>query len=55
MKRLILLLIVSIILISNTGLAENEWLLTQYSDLSGNQAMCYSLVSGEDLILIDGG
>ena len=55
MKRLIFLLIVSIFLISNTGLAENEWLLTQYSDLSGNQAMCYSLVSGDDLILIDGG
>lgn len=55
MNRLKLLLIVLIFLISNTGLAENEWLLTQYSDLSGNQAMCYSLVSGNDLILIDGG
>ncbi len=34
-----------------------NWAFTQYSDLSGNQAMCYSLVDEitGDLILIDGG
>ncbi len=33
------------------------WELTQYSDLTGNNAMCYSLIdrSTGDLILIDGG
>lgn len=36
---------------------EEGWELTQYSDLTGNNAMCYSLVdrSTGDLILIDGG
>ena len=35
----------------------NRWTLTQYGDVSGNQAMCYSLVDNENgnLILIDGG
>ena len=35
----------------------DRWVLTQYGDVSGNQAMCYSLVDNENgnLILIDGG
>ena len=35
----------------------NRWILTQYGDRSGNQAICYSLVdlANDDLILIDGG
>ena len=34
-----------------------NWVLTQYADRSGNQAMCYSLMDPEngDLILVDGG
>ena len=35
----------------------DRWTLTQYGDVSGNQAMCYSLIDNENgnLILIDGG
>ncbi len=35
----------------------DSWTLTQYNDVSGKQAMCYSLVDNENgnLILIDGG
>ncbi len=41
-------------LLSGWAIADG-WTLTQHSDLSGNNAMCYSLWDGEDLILIDGG
>lgn len=36
---------------------EKGWVLTQYPDASGNNAMCYSLVNRADgtLILVDGG
>lgn len=36
---------------------EEGWVLTQYPDASGNNAMCYSLVNRTDgiLILVDGG
>ena len=39
------------------GNPESRWVLTQYSDQTGSQAMCYSLVDTEsgNLILIDGG
>ena len=35
----------------------DKWTLTQYDDVSGNQALCYSLVDNENgnLFLIDGG
>ena len=54
MKKLVLGFLVCLMFMG-TAVAEDGWTLTQYSDLSGNQAMCYSLASGEDLVLIDGG
>ncbi len=54
MKKFIALVLFAILLCS-TALAENDWILTQYADISGNQAMCYSLTNGTDLILVDGG
>lgn len=53
MKKLIIVIISLVLLVGNA--AAEHWTLTQYADLSGNQAMCYSLWDGEDLILIDGG
>jgi len=37
--------------------ADNQWILTQYSDSTGSQAMFYTLSrnGGDDLIVIDGG
>ncbi len=55
MKKLIILAVTLSLLMTGAAIAEDSWVLTQYADLSGNQAMCYSLVSGDDLILIDGG
>ncbi len=55
MKKLIILAVTLSLLMASAAIAEDSWVLTQYADLSGNQAMCYSLVSGDDLILIDGG
>lgn len=43
-----------LVLFAGNAIAES-WTLTQYADMSGNQAMCYSLVNGDDLIIIDGG
>ena len=60
--RIFVLLVCSIFLfLSGCGAGkekpEEGWELTQYADLSGNQAMCYSLFDKKtgDLILIDGG
>lgn len=49
------LVLVLALMVVGISIAEGEWILTQYADLSGNQAMCYSLTNGTDLILIDGG
>lgn len=59
-KRLLLMLLIcASMLCGVVGRAEPSaaWRLTQYSDLSGNNALFYSLVNQEngDLILIDGG
>ena len=53
MKKLVLVVLALVLLISTA--AAEDWTLIQYADLSGNQAMCYSLTVGDDLILIDGG
>ena len=53
MRKIILVLFVCLMVV--TSASAEEWSLTQYADLSGNQAMCYSLVKGDNLILIDGG
>ncbi len=61
-RLLVVMMIGTLLLMSAHGLAEGSgnaatWVLTQYSDVSGNNAMCYSLVNQEDgtLILVDGG
>ena len=53
MKKMIAALF-ACLMIATLASAE-DWTLTQYADLSGNQAMFYSLTYGDDLILIDGG
>lgn len=53
MKKMIVVVFVCLMIVVSAG--AEDWTITQYADLSGNQAMCYSLTSGENLILIDGG
>ncbi len=55
MMKKLFMLVIAMIFIVCTAIAEEDWTLTQYSDLSGSQAMFYSLTIGDDLILIDGG
>lgn len=57
MKRLIALMIVLLLVVTVASGEEKHdgWAVTQYVDVSGGQAMCYSIVKGNTLILIDGG
>lgn len=51
------LLLAAALFVAATRGAEPAWMLTQYSDDSGNQGLCYALVNRNngDLIMIDGG
>lgn len=55
MRQMIILFIAIALLLCGTASAENDWVLTQYADLSGNQGMFYTIKSGDGLIIIDGG
>ena len=55
MKKMISTVLMMLLIMIQSAFADTDWVLTQYADLSENQAMCYSLTAGDDLILIDGG
>lgn len=55
MKKMISTVLMMLLFMIQSAFADTDWVLTQYADLSENQAMCYSLTAGDDLILIDGG